>query len=215
MAVITVTPMTPTNVINLFPIPVLVYTLDRILTGGEIGVIERTREDIKSNAGNRMSIYSYVLDEVGMEGFRAELTSILNNAFQSIERPGNLCSLYITQSWINYTKDTEFHHPHIHANSLYSAVVYLKTVPGDCIEFFRMKKTDIVSQLELQRKDYNDYNCLSWKIPVQSGTVIIFPSSLSHGVPPVNHHEERISLSFNSFIRGDLGREEDLSRLVL
>ena len=215
MAVITIDFMTPTNVLNLFPIPVLVYTLDRNLTVDEIGVIERTREDIISNTGNRISKNTYVLDGVGMGELRDELTSILNNAFQSIERPGSLCSLYITQSWVNYTKDTEFHHLHIHANSLYSAVVYLKTAPGDCIEFFRMKKTDIVGQLELQRKEYNEYNCPSWKLPVQSGTVVIFPSSLSHGVPPVNHQEERISLSFNSFIRGDLGRDEDLSRLVL
>ena len=215
MAVITVITMTPTNVLNLFPIPVLVYTLDRNLTGDEIGVIERTREDIIPNTGNRSSKNSYVLDDGGMEGFRAELTSILNNAFQSIEKPGSICSLYITQSWVNYTKDTEFHHLHTHANSLYSAVVYLKTAPGDCIEFFRMKKTDIVGQLELSAKDYNEYNCLSWKLPVQPGTVVIFPSSLSHGVPPVNHQEERISLSFNSFIRGDLGRDENNSRLVL
>ena len=215
MAVITVDHMTLINTLQLFPIPVLVYSLDRNLTGGEIGVIERTREDIISNFGNRISKNTYILEEGGMEGFRAELTSILNNAFQSIEKPGSICSLYITQSWVNYTKDTEFHHLHTHTNSLYSAVVYLKTVPGDCIEFFRMKRTDIVGQLELQRKDYNNFNCFSWKLPVQVGTVIIFPSSLSHGVPPVNHHEERISLSFNSFIRGDLGRDEDRSTLVL
>jgi hypothetical protein len=207
--------MTLINTLQLFPIPVLVYSLDRNLTGSEIGVIERTREDIISNTGNRISRTSYVLDEGGMEGLRADLTSILNNAFQSIERPGNICSLYITQSWVNYAKDTEFHHSHMHANSLYSAVVYLKTAPGDCIDFFRMKRTDIVGQLELQRKDYNDFNCHSWNLPVQTGTVIIFPSSLVHGVPPVNRQEERISLSFNSFIRGDLGRDEDRSALVL
>lgn len=219
MAVITVSFMTPINVLNLFPTPVLVYSLDRNLTEGEISVIERTGEDIKpnysNNWGNRMSTNSYVLDGVGLEVLKAELTSILNNAFQTIERPGSQCSLYITQSWINYTKDTESHHFHIHGNSLYSAVVYLKTVPGDCIVFSRKKTNDILGQLELQPKEFNDFNCLSWELPVKAGTVVIFPSSLPHGVPPVNHQEERISLAFNSFIRGDLGQDQDLNRLIL
>ena len=34
--------------------------------------------------------------------------------------------LKITQSWINFTKKGEYHHPHAHPNSLISGVFYVE-----------------------------------------------------------------------------------------
>jgi hypothetical protein len=47
------------------------------------------------------------------------------------------------------------------------------------------------------------YNCLEWDVPVQTGQLLFFPSSVRHGVPPrEDRTTDRISLSFNTFVKG-------------
>ena len=47
------------------------------------------------------------------------------------------------------------------------------------------------------------YNCKEWYIPVQTGQLLLFPSSIEHGVPPrEDRTTDRISLSFNTFVKG-------------
>ena len=45
--------------------------------------------------------------------------------------------------------------------------------------------------------------------------LILFPSNLTHYVPPVEGESDRISLSFNVFPYGILGSEENLTHLRL
>jgi|TARA_R110000772_G_scaffold157927_1_gene269184 hypothetical protein len=67
--------------------------------------------------------------------------------------------------------------------------------------------------LEVQTKDYNAWNSQTWWLPVEEGALLLFPSSLQHSVPPVEGEKDRISLSFNTFPVGDLGRNVFLNEL--
>ena len=40
------------------------------------------------------------------------------------------------------------------------------------------------------------------------GDIVLFPSDLSHGVRELAEDVQRVSLSFNTFFEGELGREE-------
>jgi uncharacterized protein (TIGR02466 family) len=130
-----------------------------------------------------------------------------------IHQPHNRCELYITQSWLNFTDNNQYHAPHLHTNSIYSAVLYLNVVEGDCIEFTRTTAgstfPDVISTT------YNSFNCRSWRVPVKNNMVIVFPSNLPHNVPPVAHNETRVSLAFNTFVRGELGAPLTLNHLHL
>ena len=53
------------------------------------------------------------------------------------------CEVYITQSWLNYTKQNEFHHVHEHPNSFLSGVLYLQTCEEDKIYFYKKKYQQI------------------------------------------------------------------------
>ena len=44
----------------------------------------------------------------------------------------------------------------------------------------------------------------SWSVEPSVGTMLIFPSSVEHLVQPYEGDEPRISLSFNTFVRGTL-----------
>ena len=57
-------------------------------------------------------------------------------------------------------------------------------------------------------------NSDSWWFNVKSGKIIIFPSSLTHHVDNVIADDTRISIAFNSFIKGILGDNKSLTELI-
>ena len=57
-------------------------------------------------------------------------------------------------------------------------------------------------------------NSESWWFEVNEGDVIMFPSSLTHMVQTVDG-EERISIAFNTFLKGTVGDTNDLTELML
>ena len=75
------------------------------------------------------------------------------------------------------------------------------------IEFRNRSQRDVV--LSIQR--YNTFNSQTFLLPIKRGELILFPSNLTHGVPPNQSDEERISLSFNTWPKGSLG---DISSLT-
>ena len=52
-------------------------------------------------------------------------------------------------------------------------------------------------------------------LPMKKGELILFPSNLQHSVPANQSDEDRISLSFNTWIKGDIGDKEKLTYLPL
>ena len=50
-------------------------------------------------------------------------------------------------------------------------------------------------------------------LQLSRGDMILFPSSVRHGVSEYQGNEERMTLSFNSFFAGAIGRDQDLASL--
>jgi hypothetical protein len=80
----------------------------------------------------------------------------------------------------------------------------------DQIMFFK----EGYSQIKLEPKDFNMHNSESWFFNVKSNQLAIFPSSLTHMVPPTDT-EERVSISCNSFPVGIIGDSNKLTGLNL
>ena len=118
----------------------------------------------------------------------------------------------ITQSWINKNSKGESHHEHTHPNSMISGVWYPqineKSAP---IQFRNSNQRDVLPNL----KRLNQFNSATFLLPMRKGELIIFPSNLLHSVPPNQIDEERISLSFNTWIKGNMGEESNLTYLPL
>jgi predicted 2-oxoglutarate/Fe(II)-dependent dioxygenase YbiX len=58
------------------------------------------------------------------------------------------------------------------------------------------------------------YNSDTWWLGVKTYDIVLFPSNLTHSVDSVTSDETRISLAFNSFIKGVLGDKAELSELI-
>jgi uncharacterized protein (TIGR02466 family) len=114
-------------------------------------------------------------------------------------------SHYITCMWSNIAPVGSSHNEHIHSNSMYSGVLYLRMPKGSATTIF----SDPRPAVSVFRPDYENPNPFflgaRWSITQDRGGLIIFPSWLPHSVEPVPvidvNTEERITLSFNIMIR--------------
>lgn len=163
------------------------------------------------NYGNRNTKNRYVLNTKTLKSLKQTLETYLNNYFTDVLKIKNTATPYITQSWLNYTNKGEFHHEHSHPNSYLSGVLYINTTENDCITFHKQE----YEQIQLGIKEYNTFNSSTWRVPVREGMIIIFPSNLKHSVDKIKEDKTRISLSFNSFIKGTLGDQKNLTELKL
>ena len=58
------------------------------------------------------------------------------------------------------------------------------------------------------------YNSDSWWLEVEENSLILFPSSLTHAVEKIET-DLRVSLSFNTFLKGNFGDSENMTGLRL
>ena len=93
-----------------------------------------------------------------------------------------------------------------------SGVYYVKADKDiDKIQFYNTTYQTISPNIN----DFNLYNSNSWWFKTGTGNVFIFPSSTSHAVLTKNDDNERISIAFNIFVKGELGVTKDLTYLKL
>ena len=136
----------------------------------------------------------------------------INNYFEKIIDTSDNITPYITQSWFNYTEENEFHHQHSHYNSVISGVFYFDAIKEEDSIVFHKNNND---QISLTPKNYNLYNSTIWGFDVEKGDLILFPSTLEHSVKKKKGKNLRISLAFNVFIKGIIGKKEDLNELYI
>ena len=197
---------------ELFPEPVYFSRLERVLTKKELGTINKYKEKAYKNHGNLTSLDKYVLENKALENLKKDLNKEVINYFNEVVCTSNSIIPYITQSWINYTEVNQFHHLHSHGNSYVSGVFYIAANQEvDTIRFDKRSSSEII----LEVLKYNIFNSNGWIRPVQTGDVLLFPSSLLHQVEPKKGMNTRISLSFNVFIKGKIGNNKGLTELVL
>ena len=198
------------TILNLFPKAVGKYEIGRELTEKEIEFAKNAEK--RPNMGNQSSADNYVLKNKVLKNLHNDLFTFANDYFQTVYKPRSDVSLYITQSWLNYTDTGQFHHKHAHPNSFISGVFYMNAdITKDKIFFYN----DGYQQIKLPPTDWNLWNSESWWFEAGTGILYLFPSSLTHMVEAVTAAETRISLSFNTFLKGNIGDNFSLTELKI
>jgi uncharacterized protein (TIGR02466 family) len=194
----------------LFPTPVMFNSIGRKFTKKELAYIESHLTSTHRIVGNVVSNNNYILNEPEMMDLNKFVTDQLNEYLKKVYKPKYSAEVFITQSWLNWTKKGEFHHKHAHPNSFISGVLYITTdSTKDEIIFYNSG----YRQLELATDTYDIMNSDSWRFPVKTGDIVMFPSSLTHNVENVIADDVRVSLAFNSFIKGTFGSSQLLTEL--
>ena len=197
---------------GIFPTPIYITKLTRQFSNKENKFIEKSKLDTYKNEGNLTSNDDYILNSKTFISLKKELDGIVKDYFNKVISPSNNIKPYITQSWLNYTEQAQYHHTHAHPNSLVSGVLYINAdKDNDKIKFFKTMYQIIKPEI----KEYNLYNSETWWFPVKTLDVVLFPSSLTHRVEVKQGTNTRISLAFNTFIKGTVGNNKKLTELRL
>lgn len=195
---------------SLFPTPVAFFHIERSLS--QLEKLHLCSQETRKSMGNQMTVETNVLSKKELTGLRAFIQASLQNYLEIVYNPKTNCSLEITQSWVNYTHPGEYHHRHDHPNSVVSGVFYIDVDDNnDSIFFFNRE----YRQLQIFPKEFNIFNSDSWSLPVKTGELILFPSSLPHMVTITKSNKVRTSLAFNTFLRGDIGNIDGLTNLEI
>ena len=204
------------EIFGLFPTPVYSTERDSNLTPkeeeGVRKIIDEPERTISS--GNTSSLNKNILNMSELKTIKQFCEEHIKIYVKEVIKPKDEIDCYITQSWLSITKPGEYHHTHCHPNSIVSGVFYIATIEEDSITFYNPNV--FTYGIRIYPREYTEWNSHSWFIPVNNNKLILFPSWLEHQVE-VNEKAttDRISLSFNTFVRGTLGDHEEATELIL
>ena len=170
-----------------------------------------------SNEYGLISKNSYILDnpicnplsEFFMKCFEEFARDLMRYKFEKLQ---------FSQSWLTYKKPGQFHKAHTHPNTILAGVFYYDRQPGDAAICFS-KEVKSFNRPYIEPSlldDYQDHLFSQDEIyftPKQN-EFIIFPSYLSHGVPPNNTNRTRKALGVNVLTKGTLGDEHTVSEII-
>jgi hypothetical protein len=122
---------------------------------------------------------------------------------------------YTCNSWGTIQKKGDYHPNHNHQNSVFSSVFYVQA--SDSSITFTVDRSKIMEGFlfEYHIKNYNHFNALSWKVPVETGDLIIFPGELKHESQVNIADDERMIIGSSYFLKGDLGSDSNYNSISI
>jgi uncharacterized protein (TIGR02466 family) len=198
---------------NLFPTPIYTTKMDRGFTKQELQFVNNQKNKCTNNKGNINTKDNYILNRKEFKNIKKFLDKHCKDYLDTIICPKDNIELYITQSWLNYTEKDQYHHQHAHPNSVVSGVLYFDSDKKNDKILFTSNKG--YQQIKPEIKDFNLWNSETWFFPVETGDLFMFPSSTTHQVETKKGTNTRISLAFNTFYKGTVGSNKNLTELIL
>ena len=200
------------EILSLFSTPIVKINIDRDFTKEEL---QLCITDIPSYIDKKIGMQNHVSVNLTLfNTFAEELIDIRNfceyhlrKYLKEIEGADtNKVMLRITQSWLNKIKPQEYFEQHHHPNSYLSGVLYISCLPNDCINF-NNQSYRLYNNMEFPKKKNTQWNVDIIQVNVEEGDLILFPSGITHSVNLNDTKDkERISLGFNTFPMGEMGK---------
>jgi uncharacterized protein (TIGR02466 family) len=156
------------------------------------------------NYNNWISDNQRIIEQPEFEKIAEQVYHNVCEYFYGVMRASNDVEIYITESWLNKTEKGQVHHRHWHPNSILSGIVYLQGDPTSGRTSFITSQFDT---LEYTIEESNLYNSRTWSVDPEVGSMLVFPSNVEHLVEEYLGEEPRITMSFNTFIRGDINKD--------
>lgn len=110
---------------------------------------------------------------------------------------------FLGNMWANINYEGGFNMPHVHANSLFSGVYYVKCKSNSGRLVFDDPRSGIQHTMPIRKKiNLPNHLCRSAEIEPIPGRLVMFPAWLWHHVSPNLSKDIRISISFNFLQKG-------------
>ena len=167
------------------------------------------------NLGNRMSRNDRILESDELAGLRKYIEEQVGFYKAGLLRMKDDNEIYITQSWANRADAGQFHQKHKHPNSVISGVMYLGENRDESLPPIRFHRTLEMFPLEFSFDELNEFNATCRTFQPVDGMLMLFPSLLEHDVEQNQSDQARISISFNTYVRGKVGGAKQLTEVDL
>jgi len=184
--------------------PTLIYAEDLKLDTDEMAknIIQWSKEDegVKKTNVNGWHSQTDMHNRPEYKPLVDELFKMVHQMFHEefLDGEPNLGNM-----WANINPAGGYNKPHVHPNSLFSGVYYVKT-PPNCGQLICQDPRPGIQTCMPNRKKGQPPKHL-WRevhLQPQENRAIMFPSWLWHSVQPNQSNEDRISISFNFIQRG-------------
>jgi Putative 2OG-Fe(II) oxygenase len=180
------------EILPLFSSPVFKRSFD-------IRDIDVNNIEWERNTENEISKDIHVLDDPKYSRLRTIALYMSRVYFYEILKIKPSIELYITTSWFNRTKNGQRHHRHTHPNSVLSGVLYIS---GD--NFHTTFASHSANHFEFDKQEGNIWNSNICGFKFERGECVVFQSNTIHHVPEYTGETPRITLSWNTYVRGDI-----------
>ena len=121
-------------------------------------------------------------------------------------------NLFMSGMWANIIGPGEMHRAHTHSNNLWSGVYYLHSDQNAGITFQDPRPAaDVLVPRKIKN---NSVNSNLMEYASKMNRVIMFPSWLLHWVNVNTSTSNRISISWNIHLKGQLGEHHDLQSAI-
>ena len=160
--------------------------------------------------GNSVSFDRYLLNDPKLNDLKSLMLDAIKVYAKEVMSIYN--EFYITNSWLNKTSNNEQHSIHNHTNSILSGCYYISVEDSQpYISFNRLTQPFLLNYVPTE---FNRFNSVEWDLPLENNSLVIFPSECYHYVKPNKSVNERISIAFNTFVKGQIGQKNG-SELIL
>lgn len=106
----------------------------------------------------------------------------------------------LVNTWLNEVKSGGGQSRHSHYGYTVSGVYYTQVPEGSGQLMFHNDQVPIQHFLSQIEED-TPFNCPDWWIPVETGTIVLFPSHTTHSVPVLEFDGIRRSIAFDVTLR--------------
>ena len=128
--------------------------------------------------------------------FRPLVERITHCVHELARAHGSDDDYHCTEGWYNIYNSNRYQEYHVHPNSIFSAVYFMKS--GEDSQGLHIKRPDHGGMLPPKNKKRDTpFNQEVIIAPPQERTVIIFRSYLEHCVPPSSLKTDRVTVAFN------------------
>jgi uncharacterized protein (TIGR02466 family) len=193
------------ELLELFPTPILKAKISSEFSQSELRIINKEERSTYRRDGenaNTRTKDDHVLDNPKMSRLKEELMRCCEYYYRNIVKATDDSKLTMSQSWVNYTKQNNYHFMHAHQNSFLTGVLYVSCDERDEVTFVNPVK-QVIEPITTQP---NRLHTTQENIRVESGDILIFLSTLEHYVAPRIFESDKVrsSIAFNTFPRGYL-----------
>ena len=199
-----------------FPTPVYIANLGHDLTLEMLDYLNNQEFNEHNPGYGCISKNSFIMDNSIMQPLGDWVMNCMKDYATNVMRY-KYKDLVFTQSWLTKKLQNTSHKAHTHPNTLISSVFYFEIKPNDPPLCFskHIKATNRPILEPSFLEDYQDHTFSQemYFVHPKQNDLVIFPSWVTHGVPPNPNKEFRKSLGINALPKKVLGDLESIAGL--